>query len=166
MKEKNNKFREIVKMRELETMGKAWKKIAGFALAICTLGSACVVGAANVNQTEDIASLGNRTWALDVQPMSDYVYLDAKNYRSRHIFGYSRGGYHSYRIWVDNTTNRTMTVTITSTFEPTHSFTVGSKSNKSYVVNDASYGKHKVVFSTSNNVLSGTVRVRVSETPL
>lgn len=165
MKEKNNKFREIVKMRELETMGKAWKKIAGFALAICTLGSACVVGAANVNQTEDIASLGNRTWALDVQPMSDYVYLDAK-ITAAGTFWIQPGGYHSYRIWVDNTTNRTMTVTITSTFEPTHSFTVGSKSNKSYVVNDASYGKHKVVFSTSNNVLSGTVRVRVSETPL
>ena len=118
-----------------------------------------------MNQTEDIASLGNRTWALDVQPMSDYVYLDAK-ITAAGTFWIQPGGYHSYRIWVDNTTNRTMTVTITSTFEPTHSFTVGSKSNKSYVVNDASYGKHKVVFSTSNNVLSGTVRVRVSETPL
>ena len=139
-----------------------WKKVVGLVLAACTLASACVTSAASVNYAEDTVG---RNGSVEIRPMSSYVQLDTK-ITAAGASWIQPWVYSSYRIWVDNTTNRTMTVTITSAFEPTHSFTVGSLSNKSYVINDVSYGKHKVVFSTSNNMLSGTVRVRVSETAL
>ena len=146
-------------------MRKVWKKVAGFTLAVCTLASACVVSATSVDGTEEATLIVDKKELIEIQPMANYVQLDTKITAAGASWT-QPWGYSSYRIWVDNTTNRTMTVTITSTFEPAHSFTVGSLSNKSYVVNDASYGKHKVVSSTSNDMLSGTVRVRVSETPL
>lgn len=142
-------------------MKNVWKKLVGFTLAACTLASACVVSATSEEEMAVIDKKGS----IEIQPMANYVQLDTK-ISAAGAYWTQPWGYSAYRIWVDNTTNRTMTVTITSIFEPTHSFTVGAQSNKSYVVNDASYGKHKVIFSTSNNVLSGTVRVRVSEAPL
>lgn len=59
-----------------------------------------------------------------------------------------------------------MSVTITYFGNKTHVFSVPAGKSETYVVNDATYGSHKISFKTVNNVLSGTVRVRVSDMEL
>ena len=74
--------------------------------------------------------------------------------------------YVSYRIWVDNTTNNSMRVTITDPQGRLRTFSVPAHGNKSYVGNGVESGTYRLSFSSSNGVLSGTVRVRVSDVAL
>jgi hypothetical protein len=74
--------------------------------------------------------------------------------------------YVSYRIWVDNTTNNSVRVTITDPQGRIRTFSVPAHGNKSYVGNGVESGTYRLSFSTSNGVLSGTVRVRVSDVAL
>ena len=146
-------------------MRKVWKKVAGFTLAVCTLASACVGSATSVDGTEEATLIVDKKELIEIQPMANYVQLDTKITAAGASWT-QPWGYSSYRIWVDNTTNQTMTVTITSVLEDTHVFSVFPKSGKTYTINEASYGKHSIDFQTNNGVVSGTVRVRVANEAL
>ena len=92
-----------------------------------------------------------------------------KSYCGGHHSGvswYQPKEYVSYRIWVDNTTNNSMRVTITDPQGRIRTFSVPAHGNKSYVGNGVESGTYRLSFSTSNGVLSGTVRVRVSDVAL
>lgn len=146
-------------------MGKVLRKLAGVTLAACTLTSACVAGAVSCNYEENTAAIFNKESVTKIEPLSNYVQLDTKITAAGASWT-QPWGYSSYRIWVDNTTRQTMTVTITSVLEKTHTFSVLPKSSRNYVINEASYGKHSISFKTSDSVLSGTVRVRVANEAL
>lgn len=142
------------------TMRNRWKKALSTALALCALSSACIAGAAEpVNPTE--AGLGGAV----AQPMTDYVILNTTIKKDGESWTQPIG-YNSYRVWVENTTKLAMTVTITYSGSKTHVFSVPAGKSDTYVVNDAVSGSHKISFKTVNNVLSGTVRVRVSDVAL
>lgn len=72
----------------------------------------------------------------------------------------------SCRIWVDNTVSNSMRVKITDPQRDTKIFSVPAHGNKSYVGNGVESGTYRLSFSTSNGVLSRTVRVRVSDVAL
>lgn len=72
----------------------------------------------------------------------------------------------SCRIWVDNTVSNSMRVKITDLQRDTKIFSVPAHGNKSYVGNGVESGTYRLSFSSSNGVLSGTVRVRVSDVAL
>ena len=65
-----------------------------------------------------------------------------------------------------NTTNNSMRVTITDPQGRLRTFSVPAHGNKSYVGNGVESGTYRLSFSSSNGVLSGTVRVRVSDVAL
>jgi len=73
-------------------------------------------------------------------------------------------GYCSYRVWVDNTSNETMKVTVTSD-GGTFVMEVAPNSSKIILtVNNAAEGYvHKIDFKTQSGVGSGSVAVRVSD---
>lgn len=142
-----------------EKMNPVWKKFVGLILAVCTLAPACVTSAASVDYTEGIDG------SVAIQPMSSYIQLDTKVT----VAGASwtqPWGYSSYRIWVDNTTGTLMTVTITSPGGQKKNLYVPADTSKTYTENSAKYGKYRVSFQCYGDTLSGTIRVRVSETSL
>ena len=62
--------------------------------------------------------------------------------------------------------NNSMRVTITDPQGRLRTFSVPAHGNKSYVGNGVESGTYRLSFSSSNGVLSGTVRVRVSDVAL
>jgi hypothetical protein len=77
---------------------------------------------------------------------------------------YQSSKYVAYRVWVNNTTDEQMTVTITSSSsKDTHTFYVPKQSSKTYTVNTAVSGTHTLTFKVPTGTLSGTVRVRMSD---
>lgn len=124
------------------------KKALCCILMVCTLSSTCLVFAAGNDDSE-------------FTPMSSQIAVDANI--TRYGVSWHQGSeFIAYRFWIENTTNQTMTARI---YKPNGAITlviVPAGGNKSYVDNNAVYGTYDVTFSTSNNVLSGTVRVRVS----
>lgn len=74
-------------------------------------------------------------------------------------------GYCGYRVWVENTSNARMRVTVTSDGGTFVRYVDAHDSRTILVVNNAAEGRvHKINFMTSSGVGSGTVRVRVSDT--
>lgn len=126
------------------------KRCVSLLLLFLTVSSCCIASAAN-----------DRNPA----PMADHVALDTAITSAGSSWS-QPFGYPAYRIWVNNTTSQTMTVTISTALSQSHTFSVPAKSAKAYTVNNASYGRQKISFKTKNNVLSGTVRVRVSSVAL
>lgn len=144
------------------------RKVICIALAVCTMSTACVVFAADSNTAEKnegqmVVQTGT---GEEISPLTSRIAVDAA-IRESGVSWTQPIGYGSYRIWVDNTTNKTMVVTITGGFgEKSHTFSVPKKSNKSLTVNDAGWGKHTVSFDNDSGEYSGTVRVRISDATL
>lgn len=141
---------------------KLYKQVTGAILATCVLAMACVAGAAEpVAQETMLAAAEGST----IDPMANKLVLDTPISTAGAAW-YQEKGYTSYQVWVENTTKLAMTVTITYSGSKTHVFSVPAGKSDTYVVNDAVSGSHKISFKTVNNVLSGTVRVRVSDVAL
>lgn len=98
-------------------------------------------------------------------PMASAIALDTNVTQSGSAW-YQMNGYPSYRVWVENTTNYIMTVRITSPKGLTTTFLVPAGGSNKCISNNATEGVHELTFSTTGNVVSGTVRVRVSTMPL
>lgn len=136
------------------------KKILCMFLVVCALASDCIAGAVGPIAMEFQAG------GAEAQPMVSYVIVDNDVSKDGASWTQPRG-YSSYRVWVENTTNYQMKVTIqSSSSEDSHIFYVSANDDKTYVVNDAVSGAHTITFSTSTGVLSGTVRVRVANVVL
>ena len=139
-----------------------WKKLVCLVLAVCSLS---VVGTARAVETTMLpAVLGAQS--TEIQPMASHIGLDAAIKKTGLSWMQTRG-YGSYRVWVENTTNRQMKVTITSSSSSDyHQYYVPAKDSRTYVVNNAVSGSHSISFDAGGGDVSGTVRVRVSEEPL
>lgn len=135
---------------------------------VCTVLAACslsVVGTAGAVEPS-IPSGAVEAQGTEIIPMANRLSIDKSITRKSESWEQDRG-YGSYRVWVENTTSQRMTVTITSrSASDQHTFYVPANSSKTYTVNDAVSGTHTITFATASGVLSGTVRVRVSEEPL
>ena len=141
------------------------KRALSIILAVCAFSTACIAGAAEASQVEPVVPVETGTGGTIVQPMNDYVLVDHSITKDGASWS-QPWGYGSYRVWVENTTKLAMSVTITYSGNKTRVFSVPAGKSETYVVNDATYGSHKISFKTVNNVLSGTVRVRVSDMTL
>lgn len=77
-------------------------------------------------------------------------------------------GYNAFRVWVSNTTNKTMTVKITSTWGYEQTITVPANSSKTVKTENNAHSlvTYRVDFSTSIGTVSGKVSVRVSDKDL
>ena len=105
---------------------KLYKQVTGAILATCVLAMACVAGAAEpVAQETMPAAAGGST----IDPMANKLVLDTPISKAGSSW-YQEKGYTSYRVWVENTTQYKMTVTITEPSGKTRSFTVVVKSRK------------------------------------
>ena len=100
-----------------------------------------------------------------ISPMANFLALDT-NIANRPSGWVQMEDFIAYRIWIDNTTDALMTVTITSPSGQTKNLYITSGSNKTYTNNSAEEGTYRLSFHTYASTLSGTVRVRVSTTPL
>lgn len=138
-----------------------YQRMMGAILVTCVLATACVAGAAEPVAQETMPAAAGST----VDPMASRLVLDTPIPKGGAAW-YQEKGYTSYRVWVENTTQYKMTVTITEPSGTTRSFTVDAGKNKTYPVNGASSGAHKLSFSTGGHEVSGTVRVRVSDVAL
>ena len=102
-----------------------------------------------------------------IEPHSSYLVVDEPVSQ-----GGSRweqpAGYSSYRVWVQNTSNVPMKVTVKySNGKYSHEVRVGANEAKTVLtVNNAVAGLHTVSFVTDDGVGSGIVRVRVSDVAL
>lgn len=133
-----------------------WKKILCTILVICSLASACMINAAEVEKQSDTG----------ITPRASYLAADA-NITSYGIYWHQPDGYPAYRVWIDNTTGALMTVTITSPSGQTKNIYVTAGNNMTYTNNNAEDdGTYRATFHTYADALSGTIRVRVSTTPL
>jgi len=131
---------------------KQWKRVLGIVLAWCALSSVCAMGAESTVEKRD-----QESWkGTETKLMASHI----------GVSWYQPKEYVSYRIWVDNTTNNSMRVTITDPQGRLRTFSVPAHGNKSYVGNGVESGTYRLSFSSSNGVLSGTVRVRVSDVAL
>lgn len=139
-----------------------WRKMVCTVLAVCSLSTFCVAAAVESAPSTAAAEAP----VMGIVPMASHIGLDTSITR-KNVSWTQTSGYDSYRVWVDNTTSQRMTVTITSKSNADkHTFYVPANSNKSYTVNDAVSGTHTITFATASGDLSGTVRVRVSDTTL
>lgn len=121
--------------------------------AVCSLSTVSVASAAQI--PEDVADPASSQFAVN------------RSITKNKVTWYQTEEKTAYRIWVENTTNQTMTVTVTSpSSSDYHKFYVSANSSKSVTENGAVAGVHTVTFSTPSGDLSGTVRVRVSDTTL
>lgn len=138
------------------------RKMLCTVLAACALSTLCVAGAVETAAPAAAAEVPT----MGVVPMASHIGLDT-SITKKSVSWTQTSGYESYRVWVDNTTSQRMTVTITSKSNADkHTFYVPANSNKSYTVNNAVSGTHTITFATASGDLSGTVRVRVSDTTL
>ena len=128
---------------------KQWKRVLGIVLAWCALSSVCAMGAESTVEKRD-----QESWkGTETKLMASHIAVDTTVTK----YGVS---------WVDNTTNNSMRVTITDPQGRLRTFSVPAHGNKSYVGNGVESGTYRLSFSSSNGVLSGTVRVRVSDVAL
>lgn len=135
-----------------------WKKLVCLVLAVCSLS---VVGTAGAVETTEVPAL-SESQNTEIQPMASHIELDAA-IRKTGLAWIQPRGYGSYRVWVENTTNRLMTVTITSSSSSdSHRYYVSANDSRTYVINDAVSGTHTISFDAGSESVSGTVRVRVS----
>ena len=139
-----------------------WRKIVCTVLAACSLSAVCVAGAVEPSSPSGAVE----AQGTEIIPMANRLSIDKAITRKSESWEQDKG-YGSYRVWVENTTSQRMTVTITSrSASDQHTFYVPANSSKTYTVNGAVSGNHTITFATASGVLSGTVRVRVSEEPL
>ena len=138
-----------------------YQRMMGAILVTCVLATACVAGAAEPVAQETMPAAAGST----VEPMANRLVVDTPIPKGGAAW-YQEKGYTFYRVWVENTTQYKMTVTITEPSGKTRSFTVDAGKNKTYPVNGASSGTYKLSFSTGGHEVSGTVRVRVSDVAL
>ena len=140
---------------------KQWKRVLGIVLAWCALSSVCAMGAESTVEKRD-----QESWkGTETKLMASHIAVDT-TVTKYGVSWYQPKEYVSYRIWVDNTTNNSMRVTITDPQGRLRTFSVPAHGNKSYVDNGVESGTYRLSFSSSNGVLSGTVRVRVSDVAL
>lgn len=144
-------------------MKSLWKKTLCVTLVLCTFLSACIVGAADSDQTSS-STVTNQNSAT-ISPRWSDVALDT-NITSYGANWIQPDDFPSFRVWVDNTTGALMTVTITFPSGQTKNMYITSGSNQTYTNNDADPGVYRLSFHTYASTLSGTVRVRVSNVPL
>lgn len=141
------------------------KKIFCVVLALCALPLVCTAGASDISkQDPSFRNIQDANSTTD-SPMSSDIALNT-NITKRGASWVQGAGYPAYRLWIDNTTNSLMTATITSPSGKKTSVSIASGSNKSIVNNNAEIGRYTILFRTTSNVLSGTVRVRISTTPI
>ena len=145
------------------SMRNVWKKFVGFSLTVCVLVSACAVGAAGGTETGGCNP--EERGGIEIMPLENHLVIN-KGIDKYGVSWEQDKGYPSYRVWVENTTNRQMRVTISEPSGQKEIFYVPAGGNKTHTVNDAMSGFYRIDFVTSSGVLSGTVRVRVSETLL
>lgn len=140
------------------------KRAVAVFLMACGLSVSCVAGAAG-----ELEPPAPATMALEgggqVSPMADRLVVDVGI--SQYGVSWRQDvGYTSYRVWVHNTTEYTMDVTITAPNGGKRTFQVAAGGNKSYPVNGVPSGVYKLSFYAGGHALSGTVRVRVSDMTL
>lgn len=140
------------------------KQILCATLLLCSLPFICVAG--DMEAANQPLPIENATAQSSVapSPFASVIALDQSITRSSFSW-YQQEGYPSYRVWVENTTSYIMTVQITSPNGLTTTFLVPAGGNNKYVSNSAIEGGYDITFRTTGNVLSGTVRVRVSTVP-
>lgn len=141
-----------------------FKRILCTILVLCTFSFVCITGAIETpNPALPVGRIDGQNTGT-ASPLSSDIALDRSITRSNASW-YQPSGYPSYRVWVENTTNYIMTVRITAPTGLTTTFLVPAGGTNKYVSNNATNGAHDLTFSTTGNVLSGTVRVRVSTVP-
>lgn len=138
------------------------KKIFCVVLALCALPLVCTAGASDINNPK--SSFRNTEITSDSVMSSDVIVNSSINKNG--VFWSQEKEFPAYRIWINNTTHSLMTATITSPSGKKTSVSIASGSNKSIVNNNAEIGRYTILFRTTSNVLSGTVRVRISTTPI
>lgn len=146
-------------------MKKTWKVFLCTTLVMCTLSSACIFGATNdadQSSTLPVEASQNDT---GISSRANFLSLDIS------ITGYDYAwrqmdGYTSFRAWVENTTDALMIVTITYPSGKTKNLYVTAGNSTTYTNNNAEFGIHTVSFYSYADSFSGTMRVRVSTTPL
>lgn len=132
-----------------------WKKLVCLVLAVCSLS---VVGTAKAAEVDP---------GTEITPMANRLVINKLAITRESESWYQQSGYDSYRVWVENTSNRLMAVTIRSACgSEYHRYFVSANSSKNYVVNDAVSGVHTISFDVGTATLSGTLSVRISEEPL
>lgn len=140
---------------------KQWKRVLGIVLAWCAALFCVCEGAESTVEKRD------RRVGKEQKPNSWPSHIAVDTTVTKYgVSWYQPKEYVSYRIWVDNTTNNSMRVTITDPQGRLRTFSVPAHGNKSYVGNGVESGTYRLSFSSSNGVLSGTVRVRVSDVAL
>lgn len=135
-----------------------WKKSVCLMLIILALTVPCVLGVEE-RTTSNVSVSAAKDDVSEINPMADQLVVNCAITKKSEGW-FQSAGYPSYKVWVNNTTNQQMKVTVTNPRNQTQAFYVPPGGNKSYVSNHVDSGFYKVSFSTSNNVLSGTVRVR------
>ena len=149
------------------------KRVGILALALCIIFSAVSLPtgcyALDRDSKEEVAIYGDTEYKDDNASKANYIILD----QSISSYGASwnqPGDCNAYRIWVENTTNEKMVVTVTYKKglwgTGSHIMTVSANSNNQFTVNNAVKGLHDVDFTTSSGLVSGTIRVRVSDQDL
>lgn len=87
---------------------KQWKRVLGIVLAWCALSSVCAMGAESTVEKRD-----QESWkGTETKLMASHIAVDT-TVTKYGVSWYQPKEYVSYRIWVDNTTNNSMRVTIT-----------------------------------------------------
>ena len=140
------------------------KQILCITLILCSLPFICMAGDMETISQPSPLDNANAQSSTDLSPMASVIAMDQSITRSNFSW-YQQEGYPSYRVWVENTTNYIMTVRITSPKGLTTTFLVPAGGSNKCVSNTAVEGGYDISFSTTGNVLGGTVRVRVSTVP-
>lgn len=106
---------------------KQWKRVLGIVLAWCALSSVCAMGAESTVEKRD-----QESWkGTETKLMASHIAVDT-TVTKYGVSWYQPKEYVSYRIWVDNTTNNSMRVTITDPQGRLRTFSVPAHGNKSY----------------------------------
>ncbi len=140
---------------------KKLKKLISLGLVLAMALSVCVLPAQAVNDREPEIPVECNS---QIMPRASYQIIN-EAITQRGVDWQQPDGYIAYRVWVDNTTSETMTVTVTSA-GGTFTETVPANSSKTILtVNNAWENEtHSIDFQTRSGTVSGTVRVRVSDT--
>lgn len=139
---------------------KKMKRFTATLLSLCMLFSTlCMCFATDAREPEIPVECSSQ-----IMPRASYQIID-EDITQRGITWQQPDGYIAYRVWVQNTTGETMTVTVTSD-GGTFTETVPANSSKTILtVNNAWENEvHSIDFQTRSGTVSGTVRVRVSDT--
>lgn len=145
-------------------MKTTWRTLLCSVLILCCLSSACIIGATNISEKSPTSNISLQSDS-DISSRANFLALDASITKNGVAWAQLED-YIAYRIWIDNTTGALMTVTITSPSGQTKNLYVTSGNDLTYTNNNAEQGVYRVSFHTYADALSGTVRVRVSTTPL